>query len=145
MKIISLKSALKFWQEIVLIIALGILVFGITMNISVAFKQGINIVFYCFFIFLLICLMGQFYWKSVVLALWLAVILGFGSAYMILAALSDLAKMTPVEEGFTYTVFALFLSMGMTVAAISMPLKYIKAVNNLEAKNNKLEVVLDTN
>jgi uncharacterized membrane protein len=137
MKMKSLKSALKFWQEIVFIIALGILVFGITMNISVAFKQGINIVFYCMFVFLLICLLGQFYWKNVVLSLWLAVILGFGSAYMILAALSDLAKMTPTEEGFTYTVFALFLSMGMTVIAISMAIKHIKAVNNLEVKTSE--------
>jgi hypothetical protein len=133
----ALKSTLKFWQEIVFVIALGILIFGITMNISVAFKQGVNIVFYCIFVFLLICLIGQFFWKSVTLSLWLAVILGFGSAYMILAALSDLAKMTPAEEGFTYTVFALFLSMGMTVVAISMPFKYLKTVNNLEVKTSE--------
>jgi hypothetical protein len=137
MKMKSLKSALKFWQEIVFIIALGILVFGITMNISKSFQNKINIVFYCVFVFLLICLIGQFYWKNVILALWLAAILGFGSAYMILAALSDLVKMTPTEEGYTYTIFALFLSIGMTIIAISMPFKYLKSVNNLEVKTSE--------
>jgi len=135
----SLKSALKFWQEIIFIIALGILVVGITMNISISFQYKINIVFYCIFVLLLICLIGQLYWKNVVLALWLAVILGLGSAYMILAALSDLAKMTKTDEGFVYTVFALLLSLGMTVTAFSMPVKYIKAINSQDVKTSVKE------
>ena len=136
MAIKSFKSALYFWQEIVFAIALGILVFGITMNISVAFKQGINIVFYCVFILLLLCLIGQLYWKNAGLALWLAGMLGFGSAYMILAALSDLTKMTPDESGYIKTVFALFLSMGLTATAFTMPFKYLKSFNSDKAKSS---------
>jgi len=131
-----LKSVLRFWQEIIFLVAVGILVFGIAMNASVAFQQVFNIIFFCIFVLLLVCLFGQFYWKSIVLSVWLAVQLGFGSAYMILAALSDLAKMTPSENGYIYTVFALFLSMGLTVVAISMPFKYIKSYNQ-EAKADK--------
>ena len=123
----SLKSVLKFWQEIVFIIAMGILVGGITMNISVSFQHKINIFFYGVFILLLICLVGQFYWKSFVLGLWLAVVLGLGSAYMILAALSDLTRMDNTEEGYYKTIFAVFLFIGLTVTAILMPYKYYKS------------------
>ena len=130
MKTKSLKSALKFWQEIIFLIVLGFLIVGITMNISVAFKHIVNIVFYGIFVLLLICLIGQLYWKSSNLAICLAVIFGLGSMYMILAALSDLVKMTNTDDGYIFTIFALFLSMGMTVIAISMPIKYLKSVNN---------------
>jgi len=133
MKTKVLKSAIKFWQEIFFIIGLGVLVVGMTMNAAVAFKQGINIVFYCIFISFIICLLGQFYWKNFVLALWLAVMLGLGSAYMILAVLSDLVKMTPADDGYLYTVFGLFLFMGLTVVAISMPFKYLKSINKNES------------
>ena len=134
MKNHSLKSALYFWQEIIFIIAVGILVIGITMNISISFQYKMNIVFYCLFVLLLIGLIGQFYWKKLVLSLWLAVILGLGSAYMILAALSDLVKMAHTDEGYLYTVFCLFLSVGLTAIAILMPFKYIKSVNKSELK-----------
>ena len=123
----SLKSVLRFWQEIIFLVVVGYLVVGITMNSAVAFKQAINIAFYGFFVLLLICLIGQFYWKSLPLALWLAVILGFGSMWMIMAALSGLAKMNNSEAGFINTIIALLLFVGMTVVAISMPFKYIKS------------------
>jgi len=134
MKIKSLKSALKFWQEIIFIIGLGILVGGITMNISNSFQQTINIIFYCLFVFLLICLVGQLYWKNWILALCLSAILGIGSLYMFLAAVSDLVKMTNTDEGFLYTVFALFLFLGLVGTAITMPIKYLKFDKNVEAK-----------
>ena len=145
MKIKSIKSSLKFWQEIVFIIGLGWLVSGITLNAAVAFKQGINIVFYCIFISFIICLLGQFYWKNFVLSLWLAIMFGLGSVWMILAALSDLVKMTPVDDGYIFTVFGLFLFMGLTVVAISMPFKYLKSINKNETIINQLKVAPDTN
>ena len=132
----SLKSALKFWQEIIFIIGLGIWVGGITMNISISFQYKINIVFYCLFVLLIGCLIGQFYWKSLALSLWLAVIMGLGSAWMVLAALSDLVKMTSADNGFRGLMFALFIFMGLTVIAISMPFKYIRSVNSIEKKTS---------
>jgi uncharacterized membrane protein len=139
----SIKLALKFWQEIIFIVALGILVFGITTNISVNFTQVFNIVFYCIFVLLLICLIGQLYWKNLILALWLTVILGLGSAYMILAALSDLAKITTTDKDYIYTIFALLLSIGLTVTAISMPFKYFKS-DSIQ-KDNAAEKATDPN
>ena len=115
------------FRSIIFLVVVGYLVVGITMNSTVAFKQAINIVFYGFFVLLLICLIGQFYWKSLPLALWLAVILGLGSMWMIMAALSDLVKMSNSEAGYIETIIALLLFVGMTVVAISMPIKYIKS------------------
>jgi hypothetical protein len=128
------RSALKFWQEIIFIIGLGILIGGITMNISISFQYGINIVFYCLFVLLIVCLIGQFYWENLALALWLAVILGLGSVWMVLAALSDLVKMTNADKGFLGLMFGLFLFMGLTFTAISMPFKYLKSVSRIEQK-----------
>ncbi|MDL2278307.1 hypothetical protein LJC57_06905 [Parabacteroides sp. OttesenSCG-928-G07] len=122
----TLKSTLYFWQEIIFVIMLGVLIGRITMNISISFQYKINIAFYCLFVLLLACLIGQFYWKNSFLSLWLAVILGLGSVYMILASLSDLAKMANTDDSYLYTLFCLFLSIGLTVIAISMPLKYLK-------------------
>ena len=138
MNLKSLKSALFFWQELIFAIMIGILVFGITMNISVSFKHVFNIIFYCIFVLLIFCLIGQFFWKNLLLSIWLAVQLGFGSAYMILAALSDLIKMTPSEAGYIKTVFALILSLCLTATAISMPFKYIKLANNTEENEKQL-------
>ena len=122
----SLKSALKFWQEIVFIIGLGVLVFGMAMNAAVAFHQVFNIVSFCIFVSLLICLIGQFYWKSLILALCLAVIFGLGSLYMTLGWFVEFIPMTKAEESYAFAVFSLFLFMGLTVTAITMPFKYKK-------------------
>ena len=71
------------------------------------------------------------------LALWLAVILGLGSAYMILAAYSDLRKITHTDESYLYILFALFFFMGLTAIAISMPFKYLRSVDSIEKKTIK--------
>jgi hypothetical protein len=136
MKIKPLKAALKFWQEIVFIIGFGILVGGITMNISTSFQYTINIVFYCFFVSLLICLIGQFYWKNWILALCLSAILGIGSFYMFMAVVSDLVKMTNIDFGL---IFGLFLFLGLIGTAITMPIKYIKFENNTTKIENRNE------
>ncbi|MDR1258030.1 MAG: hypothetical protein LBK65_01935 [Tannerellaceae bacterium] len=122
----QIKSVLKYWQEIIFIIAIGIMVFRITMNITIAFQQVINIIFYCIFIMLIMCLIGQFYWKSQALGLQLAFMLGFGSIWMFLAVLSDLVKINTID-GNLDMIFYLFLSIGLIITAISMPLKYFKA------------------
>ena len=59
---------------------------------------------------------------------------------MVLAALSDLVKMTNADKGYLGLVFGLFLFMGLTVTAISMPFKYIRSVNILEKKTSMEEL-----
>ena len=110
----------------IFIIALGVLVIGITMNISVSFKYGINIVFYCIFVSLLISLIGQLFWKNLVLAMCLAPILAFGSVWTFLAVLSDLGEI-PVWDTKTIAILILYMlmSIGLIIAAITMPKKYL--------------------
>lgn len=123
---LPIKSILKFWQEILFVIAIGIMVFKTTMNITMAFQQVANIIFYFLFIILIICLIGQFYWKNRDLGLQLAFMLGFGSIWMFLAALSDMAKIKTID-GNLDLIFYLLLSIGLIIAAISMPFKYFRA------------------
>jgi hypothetical protein len=123
---INLKSVLKFWQEIIFIIALGILISGIIMNHQAAFHKGINIVFFGIFVLLLACLIRQFYWKSPVLGCILAFIFMLNSAYMTLGWLLELVQMTD-----TIGLFSLFLFIGLTTTAISMFVKYFKGLYRL--------------
>ena len=120
----KLKLLLKFWQEIVFLIPIGILIGGqmITMDFSAVFHFWF---FHSMLLLVFICLIGQFYWKNLILGIFLALVLGLFSGYMILAAWSDLIKMTNTEEGYIKTMFALFLFTGLTIIAISMPFKYI--------------------
>ncbi len=125
----NIKSVLPFWQEFVLAIGLGILLTGMTINISAAFQQTLNIVAYCIFLSLFICLIGQFFWKNFFVGITLSVILGLGSIYMILVILLELYKeLYNISEGdfqaTIWLIFGLFVFLGLTIAAISMPLKY---------------------
>ena len=131
MKSEHLKTVLKFWQEIVFIIAIGIIVFGITMNMKVSFQHVGNIIFYCIFVLLLVCLVGQFFWKNFALSLWLAVILGLGSMYMIIAILYDY-KNGDYHGTILGLMFGFFLAIGLTITAILMPVKYFKSGKSLE-------------
>jgi len=127
MNIKLLKSALRFWQEIAFIVVFGILVIGITMNISASFQFGINIVFYGIFVSILVILIGQFFWKNLILAMILAPILAFGSVWGIMAALSDFGKI-PAGDTKTFVGYSLItlFCIGLTIAAITMPKKYLK-------------------
>jgi len=130
----KLKSLLKFWQEIVFIVVLGRSVLLITIDISEAFQHFFNIVFFCIFILMLICILGQFFWKNPTLALWLALLLGAGSIWMTIASLSNLLRMSTEDDNYLYTIFASFLFMGLIAVAISMPFKYFKK-NNVQSTN----------
>ena len=121
-----LKSALKFWQEIIFIIELGLLVFGMTMNANWVFKHVFSIVSYCIFVSLLICLVGQFFWKKLILAFLLAILLGLGSMYMTFTWLIYFCKMTTADDGYLFAIFLLVLYIGLTITAFSMPFKYFK-------------------
>ncbi len=57
----TLKTVLNFWQEIVFVIPLGILLIEMSTKYFVVFRQTIDIVCFCFFSILLICLVGHFF------------------------------------------------------------------------------------
>jgi len=58
---LQLKKILPFGQEIVFIIALGILLFGAALNASVSLRYASGIVMFCILLSLFICLIGQFF------------------------------------------------------------------------------------
>ena len=121
MKIVKLKSALKFWQEIIYFIAIGIWVIVMTKNI---FQGIIFIIPYCVFISLFIFLFVQFFWESKILGKTLAIVMGLGSTYMFFGWLIESAYKI---EGYGFdmlAIFSLFLFGGLSVTAISMFVKY---------------------
>jgi len=84
----TLKSVLKFWQEIVFIIPTGILITVFlaqmfTGNPNNMLKDGLGIATFCFLAFLFICLVVQFFWKNETLAIVLTPILVLYSLFWI--------------------------------------------------------------
>ena len=136
---LKFKKILPFWQEIIFIFMLGSMLSGIITNASEMFQYTFNIVIVCIFLPVFICLIGQFFWKNLVLGMQLSIPLALGSMYMILAALSDLNK---VPEGNTRAtvglLFAVILFVGLTITAISMPFKYRQG-SDFMLKNQGLE------
>ena len=122
----TFKSALKYWQEIIFIIALGALIFGITMNISVAFQQVGNIVAYCIFVSLLICLISQLFWKNSILGIVLSGIFGLASFYMAFGWLVD----KEAYEVSVFRIFSIILFVGLAVTAGFMLFKHITALTD---------------
>ena len=128
MTIKLLKSMLKFWQEIAFIISLGILLIDMSARFSVVFQQLFSIICFCSFLVLLICLIGQFFWKNVALSCVLSIILGLSSFVFIFMCLSFLYTSPKIITGVAMLVFGVFL----VIAAITMPIKY--PLNTIEAK-----------
>ena len=88
MKNKALKSALKFWQEIVLIIPIVLLFIEITKwVIRSQTVDGWDIFMIIWLLPLFICLVGQFFWKSETVAEVLSVFLGLSSAAVIFMGL----------------------------------------------------------
>jgi FtsH-binding integral membrane protein len=120
----SLKSMLKIWQEIALILPI---VFGLTLLAKAVMlgytMDGADIFLVCFFVPLLICLIGQFFWKNKGLAICLSVLLGISSFVVILMALYGIST-TSIETIMTQSIIMLIWGIIGVVAAITMPKKY---------------------
>ena len=122
MKTKSLKSVLKFWQEIVFIVPIG---FGLTALAKAVIlgytMDGSDIFLVCFFVPLLICLIGQFFWKSEVLAIYLSLLLGVSSLVVILMAMYGIST-TSITMIMIQSITMLIWGIIMFVAAITMTL-----------------------
>ena len=129
MNTITLKSALKFWQEIVFIIAVGILVVWSVINV---FWKDIYFHIYIVFLLLFICLIGQLFWKNKILGMILAMIFGLSSFYMVFAWLFDKeTNEVPVIKTLAFCFF-----VGLTVTAVSMFFKHITGIVTDNDANN---------
>jgi|GEM_PF-2418386 len=118
----TLKTVLKFWQEIVFVIPLGILLIEMSTKYFVVFRQTIDIACFCFFSILLICLVGQFFWKNKILAVILSVVLGLSSFVLILISLYALTTSLQVVQA----VAMLFLGLFLSFTAIKMFMKFFQ-------------------
>jgi type IV secretory pathway TraG/TraD family ATPase VirD4 len=122
-----LKLALKFWQEIVFIIPIGFGLSALTKAVLQGYTMdGADIFLVCFFAPLLICLLGQFFWKSEGLAISLSVLLGISSFVVILMALYGIST-TSIKLIMTQSIIMLIWGIIGIVAAISMAVKNISA------------------
>ena len=126
MEIKSLKPALKYWQEIVFIIPLGILIIVMVLQVFMRptsmFDDGLGIATFCFLSLLFIFIFGQFFWKNEVLSYLLIMPSALYSLFWIFASYA-MPKDNPNANLriliFIYALLSLF-------AAFTMPLKYGK-------------------
>jgi len=123
----SLKSVLKFWQEIVFIISIGLLLIELTKwVIRSQTMDGWDIFMVMWLLPLFVCLIGQFFWKNLALALWLSVLLGLSSVIVILMAIWGISN----SPSYSTESFAmLIIGLISVIAVITMPRKYISNID----------------
>jgi peptidoglycan/LPS O-acetylase OafA/YrhL len=120
MTIKSLKSVLKFWQEIVFAVSIGFVLTELAKAVILGHAMdGWDIFSVCFFMPLLICLIGQFFWKSRALTNVLSVLLGISSFAVILMAMYGIST-TSIETIMIQSVIMLIGGIIGVVAAITM-------------------------
>ena len=117
MKEESLKrKVLRSWQEIFFIIPIGIFLFDVLIGQPKIFYDGLGIATFCFHLVLFIYLVGQLFWKSVVLSsifspfvVLYSIFWIFSSVYMLIAN-SDKILYTAI---FFLTIFSIFPAFTM--------------------------------
>ena len=131
MKTQSLKSALKFWQEIFFMIPVGISIFIMVMDI---YKDNgrfnidwLGIATFCFHVILFICIVGQFFWKNGTLSKYLAPILVLYSFFWAFAFFA-MPMSNPVEHAFLRPVLV-FFALFLVFVASTMPRKFNPNIN----------------
>jgi len=123
MKSKLLKSVLKFWQEIVFVIPIGFGLTALTIAIILGYTMDKwDILFVCWFVPLLICLIGQFFWKSEGLAICLSVPLGLSSLVVIFMALYGIST-TSITLIMKQSIIMLIWGLFGVFSAITMPIK----------------------
>ena len=122
----TLKSALKFWQEIIFMIPIGIsiIVFFIDIYNGRIFKDGLNIAIVCFHVILFICIVGQFFWKNGTLSTCLAPLLVLYSLFWAFAFFA-MPMANPIEHVYLRPVLVI-CALFFIFAAITMPNKYLR-------------------
>ena len=125
----SLKSMLKFWQEIVLVVPIGLLLIEIAKNRM--FQQtmdGSDIFMVIWFLPLLVCLVGQFFWKNEALAVTLSVLLGLSAVIVILMGLWGINN-NDIPLYRTQSIIMFVIGVVSVIAVITMPRKYNPNIN----------------
>ena len=123
----SLKSSLKFWQEIVLSVPIGLLLIEITSRvIRSQTMDGADIFMVIWFLPLLACLVGQFFWKNEALAVTLSALLGLSAVIVILMGLWGINNSPSYR---TESIMTFVIGLVGVIAVITMPRKYNSNIN----------------
>jgi len=123
----SLKSSLKFWQEIVLAVPIGLLLIEITSRvIRSQTMDGADIFMVIWFLPLLVCLVGQFFWKNEALAVTLSALLGLSAVIVILMGLWGINNSPSYR---TESIMTFVIGLVGVIAVITMPRKYNSNIN----------------
>ena len=118
----SLKSGLKFWQEIVFIVSIGLLLLEIAGRaVRVQSMDGWDVFLVCWTLPLFVCLIGQYFWKKNTLAIILSVPLGLSSVIAVFMALYGIINSPSYRAE---SMVMLIIGMVLVIAAYKMPFKY---------------------
>ena len=127
MKTKLLKSALKFWQEIVLVVPIGLLLIEVSKWIMRSQTlDGADIFLVIWFLPLFSCLIGQFFWKNEALAVTLSVLLGLSSVVVILMGFYGVFNSPSYR---TESIVMLVIGVISVIAVITMYRKYRPNIN----------------
>jgi hypothetical protein len=132
----SLKSVLKFWQEIVFVVSIGLLLIEVTKwVIQSQTMDGWDIFLICSLLPVFICLIGQFFWKNKTLAICLSVLLGLSSVIAIFMALYGIFNSPSYR---TESIAMLFIGVLLLFSAITMTKKFNQSENLIFRTNNQI-------
>ena len=125
----SVKSALKFWQEIIFMIPVGISIIVMLNDINNGrlINDGLGIATFCFHVILLICIVGQFFWKNATLSICLTPLLVLYSLFWAFAFFA-MPMSNPIEHVYLRTVLVI-CALFLVFVAITMPRKYNSNIN----------------
>ena len=132
----SLKSVVKFWQEIVFTVSIGLLLIVLTKWVYNSNTMDRWDIFLASFLLpLFICLIGQFFWKNGSLAVILAFLLGLSSIVFIFMSVYYMST-TSTEMVQAIIMFVMgFLYLG---ASFTMPIKFFPNENNGNVLNTEI-------
>ena len=130
MKTRLLNSFLKYWQEIVFIVLIGLLLFEITrFYLTQNSIDGWDIALLSFTLPLFICLIGQLFWNNRTLSIVLSVLLSVGSFAVILMAFyfigTTSSKLIQAITMLILGVFLLFSALTMTRKSRNISENYV--------------------
>jgi len=123
----SLKSVLKFWQEIILVVPTGYFLIEIAKYVMRSQTVDVWVILLASWLLpLFICLIIQLFRKSEALAVTLSVLLGLSSVIVILLAIIGLVY----SPSYNHQHISMFIIGVISVfAVITMPRKYNSNIN----------------
>jgi len=122
-----LKMIWSFLPEICITIAIVILLGNISFDLVKHGGTGSMYISLIFTSFLLSGIIGQFFWKNLIVSLVYSVLFGFGSIFMVMAVLSEYYEFPAGDpDGILLLTVGLILFGGLALLSFIMPWKYLR-------------------